>query len=151
MRIITLGTLLLLIACGGKEETTNTPASTPQPEPTVATTPPSHGQNHGSQQTISESMSIAGVTININMKGTLRPNSEYQGVITLVSGKQGATIRLWIGDESGAGSMKYKANGHGDHYHATAVVPKEINAKTAMWIEVQSVSSERELGKIALQ
>jgi len=149
MRIITIGLLLLLAACGNKEEVTNTPASTTETTKTVTTS--DSNQNNRDLRTISESMSLAGVAIDINMKGTLRPNSEYQGEITLISGKQGATVRLWIGDESGAGSMKYKANEHGDHYHAFAVVPKEINTKTALWIEVQSVSGERELGKIALQ
>jgi hypothetical protein len=30
-------------------------------------------------------------------------------------------------------------------------VPKEVNEKTALWIEVQSVTGERETGRIALQ
>ncbi|MBC8308906.1 MAG: hypothetical protein ISR75_05160 [Phycisphaerales bacterium] len=149
MRIITICLLLLLAACGNKEEATNTPASTSETTKTVATT--DSNQDNRDQRTISESMSLAGIILDINMKGTLRPNSEYQGEITLVSGTQGATIRLWIGYESGIGSMKYKADGHGDHYHAFAVVPNEINAKTALWIEVQSVTGETETGSAALQ
>jgi len=150
-----LGTVALLVACGGsKEETTNIPAPT---ETAPATAPkslsvvdPDHDQ--GNQPAVSESISIAGITLHINAQGKLVPNAKYRIEMALVSGEQSATVRIWIGDESGVGSMKMKAGGHGDHYHVPDIaVPKEVNSKTALWIEVQSASGEKELGKIALQ
>ena len=155
MRLISntvlLGTLLLVTACGSKEEVVNTPKPAPTPPPTSTPAQSAHGHSHGNQPIISMSLSLVGVTLDINAQGTLRPNAEYHIEIALVAGTPGAVVRLWIGDESGVGSMKSKADGHGDHYHAHAIVPKEINEKTALWIEVQSVTGDRATGKIALQ
>ncbi len=158
MRIFThtliIGTVLLLTACGNedtqKSSAPETPATTTKaPAPTPAGN--GHGHSHGNQPSISIAISLAGVTLDIVAQGTLAPNAEYHVEMALIDGTPGAVVRLWIGDESGVGSMKTKADGHGDHYHAHAVVPKEINAKTAMWVEVQSVTGDRETGRIALQ
>ena len=156
-----LGTLLLMTACGeptSPEEPTKPTAAekpavkapTPAPTATPAATA-AHGHSNGIQPTISTSLSLANVTLNIAGQGTLKPMSQYRFNIGLVAGTPGAIVRLWIGEESGVGSVKSKANGHGDHYHASAIVPKEVNEKTALWIEVQSVTGERETARIALQ
>ncbi|MBT4529890.1 MAG: hypothetical protein HOC27_01680 [Phycisphaerae bacterium] len=153
MRLFThtliLGSMLLLASCGSAEEkAAPTPTQGMAPTTTADT---GHGHNQGAQPTTSMSLSLAGVTLDIAAKGTLRPNAEYRLEMALVSGEPGAIVRVWIGDESGTGSMKTKADGHGDHYHGHALVPKEISEKTALWIEVQSVTGEREVGRIALQ
>ncbi|MAI67175.1 MAG: hypothetical protein CMJ26_04795 [Phycisphaerae bacterium] len=160
MRIFThtliIGTSLALTACGNDkaqdattpEKTSVTaPAKTPKPVPIDN----GHGHSHGNQPTISMALSLSGVTLDINAQGTLAPNAEYHVDIGLIAGAPGAVIRLWIGDASGKGSMKTKADSHGDHYHAHVLAPKEINDKTAMWFEVQGVSGDRETGQIALQ
>ncbi len=160
MRIFThtliIGTVLVLTACGSEEAqettTSKTPtASTTTKTPTTAPAGNGHGHSHGNQPNVSMAISLAGVTLDINAQGTLAPNAEYHVEIALVAGAPGAIVRLWIGDASGKGSMKTKADGHGDHYHAHVVAPKEINNKTAMWVEVQGVSGDRETGRIALQ
>ena len=150
---ILLGTLLVVTACGGKEETANTakPVAAPTPPPASTPAQSAHGQIQGNMPRISMSLSLAGVTLDIVAQGTLKPMSRYRIDLALLAGAPGAVVRVWIGDESGVGSAKSKANGHGDHYHASAIVPKEINEKTALWIEVQSVTGDRESGRIALQ
>jgi membrane-bound lytic murein transglycosylase B len=131
MRIIThtliLGSVFLLTACGSEETpsaiATETPAvkeTTPAPTPSAT---PEHGRSYGNQPTISTSLSLASVTLNIVGQGTLKPMSQYRLNIALVAGTPGAIVRLWIGEESGIGSVKSKANGHVDHYHASAIVP----------------------------
>ena len=155
MRFLLLGFLLFITACGSKEpETSNTQKTTEAPKPPAITesdTGHGHGHEHSDQPTISMSLSLAGVTLDIDAQGSLEPNSEYHLEMVLIDGTPGATVRLWIGEKSGVGSMKTKADGHGDHYHGHAIVPKEINEKTALWIEVQSVTGDREIGRIALQ
>jgi hypothetical protein len=154
MRFLLLGSLLLITACGSQEpETPNTQKTIEAPKAPVKTTTSDtgHGHDHGEQHTISMSLSLAGVTLDITAQGTLQPNSEYHLEMALIEGAPGATGRVWIGEASGVGSMKTKADGHGDHYHGHAIVPKEINEKTALWIEVQSVTGDREIGRIALQ
>ncbi len=155
MRFLLLGSIFLLAHCGTQEPEkpiiTETPTATtkaPAPKQTVDS---GDGRDQGNQQTISMSLSLAGVTLDIAAQGTLHPNSVYHLEMVLVAGSPGGTVRVWIGDESGKGSMKTKADGHGDHYHAHVLTPKVINEKTALWIEVQSVTGDRATGRIALQ
>ncbi len=146
MRILLLGSLLLIASCGTKES--ETPKTSEVPKPTVKAPVDS---SNTIPEVVSISLSLAGVTLDVKAHGTVTPNAEYRIEIALISGTPGATVRLWIGDKSGVGSMKTKAVGHGDHYHARVLAPKEINEKTAIWIEVVSVTGDREIGHIALQ
>ncbi len=150
MRILLLGSLLLIASCGTQESKTPKPSKKPTAtaKPTVNT---GHVHTQEGQQTVSMSLSLAGITLDVNALGALAPNSEYHVEMSLIAGTPGATVRLWIGEKTGVGSMKTKADGHGDHYHAHLLAPKEINEKTAMWVEVQSVTGDREIGRIALQ
>jgi hypothetical protein len=97
------------------------------------------------------SLPIAGVMLDIVAQGTLRPSSEYHLEMVLVDGVPGSTIRLWIGNASGTGSMKTKADRHGNNYHAHVLVPKEINEKTALWVELRTPQGSIGLNQIALQ
>lgn len=86
---------------------------------------------------------IAGSTLSLSMSGTMLPNSELKLDINHESGPIPGTIRLWIGSMSGEGSLKTKAGGHGDHWHATAQFPDVITAQTALWIEVEDSEGKR--------
>jgi hypothetical protein len=97
------------------------------------------------------SLSLAGVTLDIDAQGSLQPNSEYYLEMVLSSGTLGATVRLWIGEKSDVGSMKTKADEHGDHYHAHLMVLSKVDSNTALWVEVRTLKGEVGLGKIALQ
>ena len=150
MQILThsliLGTITLLISCGKTEESNKAPMTAP----TRATTETGHGHSHGNQPMISESLSIAGITLDINVQGSYTPGTEYHIEMALVNGKQGATVRLWIGDETGVGSMKTKADSHGDHYHAHVLAPIKLGFQTALWIEVQATDGQTGKGRIEL-
>lgn len=143
-----LGTAITLTSCSS-EETKPVPPS-PAPAPTVAA-PSGHGHNHGNQPIINESLTIAGVTLNIAAQGNFVPGADYHIEIALVSGTQGAVVRLWIGEEDGVGSLKTKAGSHGDHYHGHALVPIKINSKTALWVDVTGVDGQTGKGRIALK
>jgi len=143
-----LGTAITLTSCSS-EETKPVPPS-PAPAPTVAA-PSGHGHNHGNQPIINESLTIAGVTLNIAAQGNFVPGADYHIEIALVSGTQGAVVRLWIGEEDGVGSLKTKAGSHGDHYHGHALVPIKVNSKTALWVDVTGVDGQKGKGRIALK
>ena len=162
MRIITntiiLGTIITLTSialtsCKGEEAkpVTPTPKEIPALTPAPVQTPSGHGHNHGNQPIINESISIAGVTLNIAAQGTLTPGAEYHIEMALVSGTQGAVVRLWIGEEDGVGSIKTKADGHGDHYHAHALVPVKLSPKAALWLHIEGVDGQSGTGRIALK
>ena len=153
MRTFTLSllllTLLLMTACGESTSPEEPTKPTAAEKPVV---PIEDGhQTISGDKIISEIITLAGVTLQVKAKGTLKPRSQYLLSFGVIEGEQGAVIRLWIGEESRVGSLVYKAQSHGDHYHGSAEVPDEINPKTALWLEVQSVSGEKETGSIALQ
>ena len=152
MRFLLLGTLLIIAACGSREETKPSTTTTPVVEaPTKQPPADVHRHNHGNQKTITETITLAGVTLRVAAQGTLKPNSEYHLEIALIEGIPGATVRLWIGESDGIGSMKTKADGHGDHYHAHVQSPAQINDKTALWIKVQTIKGDIGIGSIALK
>jgi hypothetical protein len=147
---ISLGIITLITACGEAPVS----SSTNQPEKTEEAPVVSfdHGKENTSTEKLStETITIAGVTIRVSAQGTMKPKQKYQIAIGLIDGEKGAVIRVWIGGKTKAGSMVFKAQGHGDHYHAHAEVPDEVNSQTALWLEVQSVSGETETGSISLQ
>jgi hypothetical protein len=150
-----LGTAITLTSCSSEEAKPVPPS--PIPAPTVVAPPPpvqapsGHGHNHGNQPIINESLTIAGVTLNIAAQGNFVPGADYHIEIALVSGTQGAVVRLWIGEEDGVGSLKTKAGSHGDHYHGHALVPIKINSKTALWVDVTGVDGQTGKGRIALK
>ena len=145
---LAIGAFLLITACGSQEPETKI---TPDAVETTTTVASGHGHDHGNQPTISMSLPIAGVMLDIVAQGTLRPSSEYHLEMVLVDGVPGSTIRLWIGNASGTGSMKTKADRHGNNYHAHVLVPKEINEKTALWVELRTPQGSIGLNQIALQ
>ena len=150
--IILLATLSLLISCNETEQ--KQPNEFTKPAPAASTdTAHSHGHSHspGNQPTISESISVAGITLNIDAHGTLAPGNEYHLDIALVHGSEGAVIRLWIGNEDGTGSMKTKADAHGDHYHAHVQAPLKLSNTSALWIDVQSTDGQTGKGRIELK
>ncbi len=144
--ILILSSLLFVTACS---ETTTPETKVPVEKPAVMFD--DENPNISTEKLVSETITLAGVTLHIRAQGKMKPREEYQIAIGLIEGEQGADIRLWIGGKTKASSMVYRANGHGDHYHAHAEVPDEVNAQTALWIEAQSVSGEKETGSIALQ
>ena len=153
-----LGTAITLTSCSSEETKPVPPSPAPAPTvvaPTVAAPPvqaPSgHGHNHGNQPIINESLTIAGVTLNIAAQGNFVPGADYHIEIALVSGTQGAVVRLWIGEEDGVGSLKTKADSHGDHYHGHALVPIKVTSKTALWVDVTGVDGQTGKGRIALK
>jgi hypothetical protein len=138
-----------MTSCGESSSPTEAEKTTPTEEPVV--------QNEDGHQTISgdsiisEIITLAGITLQVQAKGTMKPRSQYQFSFGLIEGEQGAIIRLWIGEESRVGSLVYKAQSHGNHYHGSAEVPDVINPDTSLWLEVHSVTGDKETGSVALQ
>ncbi len=152
--IMLLATLSLLISCNETEQ--KQPNELAKPVPVASSDSAhshshSHSHSHGNQPTISESISVAGITLNIDAHGTLAPGNEYHLDIALVDGPVGAVIRLWIGNEDGTGSMKTKADAHGDHYHAHVQAPLKLSNTSALWIDVQSTDGQTGKGRIELK
>ena len=95
-------------------------------------------------------MSLAGNTFEVTVKGTLSPGAEIDVELVQTSGSPAIAIRLWVGNESGVGSAKTKSHSHGASHHAVPQAPNPLPANSALWIEIESAMGERESGSIAL-
>lgn len=95
-------------------------------------------------------ITIGGTTLEVTISGAIEPNGEVDADIVHTGGPAPAAVRLWIGEESGVGSLKTKADGHDDHFHGRAEVPPRVPAGAALWIEVESASGERASAPLSL-
>ncbi|MBT8484480.1 MAG: hypothetical protein KJO43_02805 [Phycisphaerae bacterium] len=107
------------------------------------------GHDHGAERGLG-SVTIGGATLEVTISGAIEPNGEVHADIVQTGGATPAVVRLWIGEESGAGSLKSKADGHDNHFHGHAEVPSQIPAAAALWIEVESASGERTSASLPL-
>ena len=85
----------------------------------------------------------SGTTLSISIVGDKQPDALLQINIHHVSGPIPDTIRVWIGNRSGEGSVKNKAHGHDDHWHAEATFPDVVTGRTMLWIEVPDADGNR--------
>ena len=140
---ISITVFTVLLGCTSEsdsQEQTPKPRVTP-PTPQVVPVAPSR---------TTASMSLAGITLRVTMKGTLQPGAEIDVELVQNSGSPAIAIRLWVGNESGVGSAKTKSHSHGASHHAVPQAPNPLPVNSALWIEVESAMCERESCSIAL-
>ena len=149
--ILILGTILLLTSCGGKEESATSKPAPPQATETKAI-PVAVDNSHENVSTgtseVSKTLTIAGNTFNVLVKGSITPNAVLDVSIVQSSGAPAAAIRVWVGDESGVGSLKVRVHSHGASSHAHAKAPAKLPQNSALWIEVQNTDGTSGSGSI---
>jgi len=96
-------------------------------------------------------IAIAGTELEIRSGRAAEPGADLNIDIVHAGGPMPAAVRLWIGGESGVGSLKTKADSHGDHYHGQSSAPETMDASTALWIEVETAEGERVAESVALE
>ncbi len=96
------------------------------------------------------SVTAAGTTLDVTFTGNVEPGSEVHVELELSGGPVPGSVRLWIGLESGVGSLKAKADDHGGHYDAHVEVPIELAANAKLWIQVESSSGQAEARGVEL-
>ena len=110
-----------------------------------------HTHSHEESGKTTYELTLANVALEVRYRGDGTPGSELDVSLRSVGGDRPATIRVWVGVESGKGSRKTKVHSHGATYHAHAHVPSNLPEGSALWIEVQTVNGEKESGSIDLQ
>jgi len=110
-----------------------------------------HAHSHEEGGKTTHKITLANVALEVRYRGDGTPGSELDVSLRTVGGNRPATIRVWVGIESGKGSRKTKVHSHGSTFHAHANVPSELPKGSALWIEVQTTNGERESGSIELQ
>ena len=108
-----------------------------------------HSHEEGGGKTYE--LTLANIALEVRYRGDGAPGSALDVSLITVNGERPATIRVWVGVESGKGSRKTKVHSHGATYHAHAAVPSDLPEGSALWIEVQTLNGEKESGSIDLQ
>ena len=99
--------------------------------------------DHDHSDVVSQNIEIADSVLKVDMSGDIEPNAELHVEITKVNGTTPEAIRLWVGTQSGDGSLKTKADDEGDHWHAHVECPRTTTGKIALWIEVEDANGKR--------
>lgn len=105
-----------------------------------------HG--HGEERSLG-SVSVGGTTLTVSISGDLEPGAEIHVELEPTGGPAPSAIRLWIGDEAGAGALKSKADVHDGHFEGHVEAPSDITG-ASLWIQVESASGESSTGSLQL-
>ena len=111
----------------------------------------SHAHSHEESGQTTYELTLANVALEVRYRGDGVPGSVLDVSLIAVGGDRPATIRVWVGVESGKGSRKTKVHSHGATYHAHANVPSDLPEGSKLWVEVQAMNGEKESGSIDLQ
>lgn len=142
---ITLG--LSLVGC--YSETPQTPPTPEVKSPAPVVTNTDENIATGILQS-TNTLTIAGLTLKVTVKGSITPNAMLDVSIVQTGGNPAVAIRVWVGDESGIGSMKRRVHSHGASSHALAQAPAKLPENSAIWIEVQNADGTSGSGSVNL-
>lgn len=91
-----------------------------------------------------ETISVAGNSYRVTVKGSIAPNAILDVSIIQVGGTLATAIRVWVGEVSGVGSVKTRVHSHGERSHARPQSPATLPENSALWIEVQRTNGATE-------
>ena len=131
------------------------PEATPDPHAGHAHAAPSAGETgghaHGDAKDLGTT-AIAGLKMTVSQMGDVKAGGHAVFEVTPAAGQADAkAVRVWVGLESGAGSVKAKAAKAGDAYDAHVEVPKAVTPETRLWVEVEPATGKKEKVGFALK
>lgn len=123
--------VLVLAACGKSDPTGPTPATPPQANA-------GHHDDHGETTPLGD-LTIGSTSFAVRRGATIEAGTEALVFADFAAGKPvPGTMRVWIGVESGVGSMKAKMSKEGERtMHAHVQVPKPMPEGSKIWIEAE--------------
>lgn len=110
----------------------------------------SAGHAHDSARSLG-SVTIGEVVFNVSISGETKPGAEVHIDIEQTAGPTPVAVRLWIGEASGVGSLRSRADGHDNHFHGHAEVPAPLGPAAALWIEVESAAGTQTSASVPLE
>ncbi len=103
-----------------------------------------HGHGHeGARQELGTTES-AGLKLTATQVGKLEPGKE--GIFEVgipKDAKAPKAVRLWIGNASGEGSAKAKAENDGEDFEAHVEIPATLAPDAKLWVEIQPETGNR--------
>ena len=102
------------------------------------------GDLHGEEKDLGTT-TIAGLKMTVSQMGDVKAAGRAVFEVTPAAGQAEAkAVRVWVGSESGAGSVKAKAAKAGEAYDAHVEVPKALTPETRLWVEVEPATGKKE-------
>lgn len=99
---------------------------------------------HGEPVALGE-QEIDGLRIRASHDGPVEAGHELPIDVWVEGGTAVASVRFWVGVESGAGSVKARAELEADNWHTHAEVPAELPEGSAIWVQVELEDGRRVL------
>lgn len=130
-----------LVGCKD-DQNKNQPGQNPSPAP-AKTGEQKPAEGHGAHIELG-TKTVAGIEIEAEQEGALKPGSEGGFEFTLNGGQKPKAVRAWVGVESGEGSTKAKAEEEeGGKYHAHVEVPSPIPPGSKVWVEIEPQAGDK--------
>lgn len=104
-----------------------------------------HGDGHSHGEAVALGDAVAGeYTVIAKREGEIKAGSDVGFDITVVGPADGYTaVRVWVGVESGDGSMKARADRTGETWHAHAEAPAVLPEGSKVWVELELKSGDK--------
>ena len=139
--------LAALAIAGCKDDSAQKPAPTPTSTPVAAGHGKGEGEGkHANAVTIGET-TVSGLKILAKQDEPVAAGGEgaFDFIVTgYPAGGKPKSVRLWVGVESGEGSVKAKAEEESpDNWHSHVEVPKPIPAGAKFWAEVEPATGKK--------
>jgi hypothetical protein len=119
---------------------------------------PSHGAGHGGAIVELGTTTIGPFTVRASRdEGTIKPGGDAPIDVWLTGGDiaRVTAVRFWIGTESGAESVKAKADieipSEPNHWHTHAEVPSPLPAGSKLWVEIETEDQGKQVGSFDLK
>lgn len=141
--LLSVCVLSLFAACGTKGSEVIAPGGGKQP--------PAASEGHGAPTELG-SLTIGAHTFRVIQLGAITAGKEGAIELAFPADKPvPSTVRLWVGIESGEGSVKQPCGKEGEHgLHGHVEVPKTFPAGSKLWIEIEA-NGQALRGSIAWQ
>jgi hypothetical protein len=156
--VIVAATIITFVGCDKKPSTTST--SHVHDDGTVHSDDhdePSHGAGHGGAIIELGTTIIGPFTVRASRdEGTIKPGGDAPIDVWLTGGDiaKVTAVRFWIGTESGAESVKAKADieipAEPNHWHTHAEVPNPILGGSKLWVEIET-AGQKQVGSFDLK
>ena len=87
---------------------------------------------------------IAGYEVQVTQVGEVEPGKEAAFVITLKGGAgKPKAVRGWVGNETGKGAIKSKAEDEKTEYHLHHEVARPLPPKSRLWLELETPTGKK--------
>lgn len=107
-----------------------------------------NGHAHGGEHHELGEVTILGHTLAVTQIDHVHAGEEAVFEVKVTGGGKPATVRVWVGVESGEGSRKTVAGAAGDMYDAHVDVPATLPEDAEVWLEVETADGSTDSGSV---